>query len=77
MLSPSGASGTLCLCVSLTSCTPVLLFYMCTPVNLVLSCSRSPHVYYHVHPIWAPCDNLCNNITCLDPCVLIGDTGEC
>ncbi|KAJ6825589.1 hypothetical protein M6B38_377120 [Iris pallida] len=51
--------------------------YMCIPVNLVLSCSRSPHVYYHVHPIWAPCDILCNNITCLDPCVLIGDTGEC
>ncbi|KAJ6819464.1 hypothetical protein M6B38_402280 [Iris pallida] len=27
--------------------------YMCTPVNHVLSCSRSPHVYYLVHPIWA------------------------
>ncbi|KAJ6809485.1 leucine-rich repeat extensin-like protein 3 [Iris pallida] len=51
--------------------------YMCTPVNLVLSCSRSPMYTIMCTLYGPPCDILCNNITCLDPCVLIGDTGEC
>ncbi|KAJ6791097.1 hypothetical protein M6B38_245505 [Iris pallida] len=51
--SPSGASGTLCLCISLTSYTPVLSLHVhsCESCTLMFT---EPHVYYHVHPIWAP-----------------------
>ncbi|KAJ6848717.1 hypothetical protein M6B38_275870 [Iris pallida] len=60
------------ICVSLSSCTPVLSPYMYTPVNHVLSCSRSPMYTIMCTLSWAPCDILYNNITCLDPCILIG-----
>ncbi|KAJ6836991.1 hypothetical protein M6B38_323990 [Iris pallida] len=65
------------MCVSLSSCTPVLLPYMYTLVNLVLSCSQSLMYTIMCTLYGPPCDIMYNNITCLDPCVLIGETGEC
>ncbi|KAJ6799830.1 hypothetical protein M6B38_203795 [Iris pallida] len=49
---------------------------MCTPVNLVLSYSRSPMYTIMCTLYGPPCDILCNNITCLDPCVLVGENGR-
>ncbi|KAJ6839142.1 hypothetical protein M6B38_316715 [Iris pallida] len=54
MLSPRKHRVHSVICVSLSSCTPVLSPYMYTLVNLVLSCSQSLHVYYHVHPFKGP-----------------------
>ncbi|KAJ6790741.1 hypothetical protein M6B38_247820 [Iris pallida] len=55
MLSPSGASDTLCLCVSLTSCTPVLSLHVhscesCTLMFTEPPCilSRAPYMGPHV-----------------------------
>ncbi|KAJ6848716.1 hypothetical protein M6B38_275865 [Iris pallida] len=76
MLSPSGASGTLChvhFTFIMYSCAFTIHVHSCesctimfTEPSCILSCAP-----FHGPPY----DIMYNNITCLDPCVLIGENG--
>ncbi|KAJ6839144.1 hypothetical protein M6B38_316725 [Iris pallida] len=77
MLSPSGASSTLChvrFTFIMYSCAFTIYVYSCESCTLMFT---EPSCIISCAPFHGPpCDIMYNNITCLDPCVLIRENGE-